>query len=86
MRVHHRRPAFVEIYLRGRNNAAVHRFGREHSARVAQMLQEYAVEAGLATTELTPTMARLAVEKGRALVTAHLERHATPAGLTGIAR
>ncbi|MCW2773483.1 MAG: hypothetical protein JWN91_1809 [Nocardioides sp.] len=28
------------------------------------MLQEYAVEAGLATTELTPTMARLAVEVG----------------------
>jgi hypothetical protein len=54
----------VAICLRGRNNAAVHRFGREHHARVTQMLQEHTVEAGLATTELTPTMARLAVEIG----------------------
>jgi AcrR family transcriptional regulator len=106
--VYHRRRAFVEIYLRGRNNAAVHRFGREHNARVAQMLQEYAVEAGLATSDLTVTRARLAVEvgdrvfqlayeteidgdpvlieEGIAMVTAYLERYATPAGLSGIAR
>jgi AcrR family transcriptional regulator len=106
--VYDRRRAFVEIYLRGRNNAAVHRFGREHNARVAEMLQEYAVEAGLATTDLTPTIARLAVEvgdrvfqlayetdiegdqvlieEGITLVSAYLERYATPEGLAGIAR
>ena len=30
--VYHRRPAFVEIYLRGRTNLAVNRFGRDHNA------------------------------------------------------
>jgi len=106
--VYRRRQAFVEIYLRGRSNAAVREFGREHNARVAQMLQEYAVETGLATPDLTPTIARLAVEvgdrifqlayeqdldgdaelveEGIALVSAYLERYATPEGLTGIRR
>jgi AcrR family transcriptional regulator len=106
--VYQRRRTFVEIYLRGRGNAAVRRFGREHNERVALMLQEYAVAAGLATAALTPTMARLAVEvgdrvfqlayetdtegdrvlieEGITLVTAYLERHATPEGLTGIRR
>jgi AcrR family transcriptional regulator len=62
--VYRRRQAFVEIYLRGRGNAAVREFGREHNARIAQVLQEYAVEAGLATPDLTPMVARLAVEVG----------------------
>ncbi len=106
--VYQRRPAFVEIYLRGRGNAAVRRFGREHNERVAQMLQQYAVDAGLTTADLSPTTARLAVEvgdrvfqlayetdnrgdqvlveEGVTLVTAYLERYATPAGLTGVRR
>jgi AcrR family transcriptional regulator len=106
--VYHRRRAFVEIYLRGRTNLAVHRFGREHNARVAQMLRAYAVDAGLADPELSPVVAQLAVEvgdrvfqlayeedadgdrelieEGIALVTAYLERYATPAGLAGISR
>ncbi len=46
--VYHRRRAFVEIYLRGRTNAAVHQFGREHNARVAETLHAFAVDAGLA--------------------------------------
>lgn len=62
--VYHRRRAFVEIYLRGRTNPAVHQFGREHNARVAQSLHAYAVDAGLASPDLTPAMALLAVEVG----------------------
>ena len=45
--VYHRRRAFVEIYLRGRTNAAVHQFGREHNARVAESLYAFAADAGI---------------------------------------
>lgn len=62
--VYRRRPAFVEIYLRGRTNAAVHRFGREHNARTATMLRDLAVEAGLTRPDLPPAVALLAVEVG----------------------
>ena len=101
--VYHRRRAFVEIYLRGRSNTAVNQFGREHNARVAQTLLDFALGAGLARPELTVDMALLAVEvgdrvfqlafehdpegdreligEGMKMVTAYLERYATPAGL-----
>ena len=104
--VYRRRRAFVEIYLRGRTNQAVDRFGREHNARVAENLRAFAVDAGLASTDLSPKIAQLAVEvgdrvfqvayaedadgdpelveEGIALVTAYLERYATPAGITGV--
>jgi len=62
--VYQRRRAFVEIYLRGRTNQAVHRFGREHNRRVAETLRAYAMDAGLARDELTSTIAQLAVEVG----------------------
>jgi AcrR family transcriptional regulator len=62
--VYHRRPAFVEIYLRGRTNQAVHQFGREHNARVAENLRAFAIDAGLADDRLTPKIALLAVEVG----------------------
>ena len=103
VRVYHRRRSFVEIYLRGRTNLAVHHYGREHNARVAASLRDYAVGAGLMGDELTADRARLAVEvgdrifqvafehddqgdpdlveEGIALVTAYLERYATPVGL-----
>jgi AcrR family transcriptional regulator len=64
VKVYHRRRAFVEIYLRGRTNQTVHRFGREHNLRVAEMLRDYAMDAGLARGDLTITIARLAVEVG----------------------
>ncbi len=41
-------PAFVEIYLRGRTNPAVHGFGREHNGAPPQTLRDLAVDAGLA--------------------------------------
>jgi AcrR family transcriptional regulator len=101
--VYHRRRAFVEIYLRGRTNLAVHRFGRDHNARIAQTLRGFALERGLASPALTEAVAGLAVEvgdrvfqlafehdadgdpvlieEGIAMMTAYLERYATPRGL-----
>ena len=64
VRVYHRRRAFVEIYLRGRTNLAVHEFGRVHNERIAASLRDYALDAGLVTEELTLERARLAVEVG----------------------
>ncbi|MBC9734841.1 TetR/AcrR family transcriptional regulator [Nocardioides marmotae] len=61
--VYHRRAAFVVLYLRGRTNVAVHRFGREHNAKIAEALYEQARASGLAAG-LTPRMAQLAVEVG----------------------
>lgn len=64
VRVYHRRRAFVEIYLRGRTNSVLNRFGREHNERIAVTLREYALDIGLAGPELTPARALLAVEMG----------------------
>jgi len=64
VRVYHRRRSFVEIYLRGRTNLAVHHYGREHNARVAASLRDYARSAGLVGEDLTAARARLAVEVG----------------------
>ena len=62
--VYRRRPAFVQIYLRGRTNASVHEFGREHNRRVATMLRDFAVDAGLTEPDFPLTAALLAVEAG----------------------
>jgi AcrR family transcriptional regulator len=62
--VYHRRRAFVEIYLRGRNNAAIRQFGRDHNEQVATAMLDHARSAGLATSALTLQKAVLAVEVG----------------------
>ncbi|GAB2780408.1 TetR family transcriptional regulator [Nocardioides salsibiostraticola] len=62
--VYDRRRAFVEIYLRGRTNVAVHEFGRQHNQRVAATLRAVAVDAGVVGPELTELAARLAVDIG----------------------
>jgi len=62
--VYRRRPAFVEIYLRGRTNVAVARFGRAHNVRVADALRSFALERGLCREDLTLDAATLAVEVG----------------------
>jgi AcrR family transcriptional regulator len=106
--VYHRRPAFVEIWLRGRTNTAVHDYGRDHNRRIASTLRAFAHGAGLAGPGLSEQVALLAVEvgdrcfqlafehdaqgdpvlveEGISLVTAYLERHASPAGLAGVPR
>ena len=62
--VYHRRPAFVEIYLRGRGNPAIAKFGRLHNVRIAATLREFLLAEGLCTEELSPTAVVLAVEIG----------------------
>ncbi len=73
--VYHRRPAFVEIYLRGRGNATVRDYGRRHNLRIAEALHAYATDAGLVPASLGPEVARVAVELGdRAFEVAFGER------------
>lgn len=76
VKVYDRRPAFVEIYLRGRGNAAVAQFGREHNARVARVLRAFVVDAGVMRPELTDAMAELAVEVGDRVFQLAYERRA----------
>lgn len=63
-KVYARRPAFVEIWLRGRGNAAIRRRGREHNTEIAETLRTYAVDSGLTTRDVPPVVALLAVEVG----------------------
>jgi AcrR family transcriptional regulator len=63
-KVYARRADFVEIWLRGRTNAAVHEFGRRHNQRTARELRDVAIGAGLARPDLPPAAAELAVEIG----------------------
>jgi AcrR family transcriptional regulator len=62
--VYHRRPAFVEIWLRGRTNPAVHDFGRLHNRRTATTLRHLAEGLGLIEPGSHPVVAELAVEIG----------------------
>jgi AcrR family transcriptional regulator len=62
--VFHRRPAFVEIWLRGRTNVAIRDFGREHNRRTATSLLALAADAGLVAPRVKPVVAELAVEIG----------------------
>ncbi|WP_332644834.1 TetR/AcrR family transcriptional regulator [Aeromicrobium sp.] len=64
VKVYARRPDFVEIWLRGRTNAAIYEFGRQHNQRTAQELRAFAIEAGLARTDLPAAAAEFAVEIG----------------------
>lgn len=63
-KVYARRADFVEIWLRGRTNAAVHDFGRQHNRRTASQLRDFAIDAGLARDDLPLAAAELAVEIG----------------------
>lgn len=67
--VYHRRPAFMQIWVRGRTNPAIHEMGRQHNRQTARTLLELGLEAGLieardhSESELT-AIAELAVETG----------------------
>jgi AcrR family transcriptional regulator len=80
VKVYARRADFVEIWLRGRTNAAVHEFGRQHNRRTATELRDFAIGAGLAREDLPATAAELAVEIGdRVFQLAYeTERHGDP--------
>lgn len=62
--VYARRPAFVEIWLRGRTNPAIRERGREHNALIASSIVEFAEAAELLSQEVPPKVALLAVEVG----------------------
>jgi len=69
VKVYHRRPAFMQIWMRGRTVPAVHDLGRIHNQRTAANLLAFARDAGLVApgslsdAELA-TAAELAVEIG----------------------
>jgi AcrR family transcriptional regulator len=64
VKVYHRRPAFVVVYLRGRTNAAVSEYCRDHNRQVAATLHEFALGAGLVREDTRALHAQLAVEVG----------------------
>lgn len=47
VKVYHRRPAFMQIWMRGRTNAAVYDYGRHHNKRITENLLAYAAGLGL---------------------------------------
>ena len=47
VKVYHRRPAFMQIWMRGRTNTAVYEYGRHHNKRITENLLAFAVDAGL---------------------------------------
>jgi AcrR family transcriptional regulator len=62
--VYARRPDFLEIWVRGRTNAAVYDFGRQHNRRTAAELRDFAIAAGLTTPDIPVAATELAVEVG----------------------
>ncbi len=64
VKVYERRPAFVEIYLRGRINAAIADYCRKHNQRIAADVLAFATEAGLVSPDAPARAAELAVEIG----------------------
>ncbi len=72
--VFRRRPAFVMIWLRGRTNAAIDRFGREHNRQTARTLFDLATGLGLVDGAARPLHAELAVEVGDRLFQLAFER------------
>lgn len=69
VKVYHRRPAFMQIWMRGRTNTAVYDYGRHHNKRITDNLLAYAADLGLvdqgdySDAELT-AIGELAVELG----------------------
>ncbi|MGN6721991.1 MAG: TetR/AcrR family transcriptional regulator [Marmoricola sp.] len=62
--VYRRRPAFVEIWLRGRTTAAVQAYGREHHVRIAAQLRTFLDDLGLLAADAPQEAGLLAVEIG----------------------
>jgi len=62
--VYRQRPAFVEIWLRGRTNQAIKVYGREHNKRIAHELFAFAQGLGLVTSAGDQQIAEIAVEMG----------------------
>ncbi len=63
-KVYTRRPAFVEIWLRGRSTPASRKRRRAHSLGVATNVFQFAGASGILTRDVPPKVARLAIEVG----------------------
>ena len=68
VRAYERRPALIEVWLRGRVNPRLHAAGRERNREVSFALLQMAVDQGLCRAELPPTVPTVAVETGDRLV------------------
>ncbi len=77
IKVYLRRPAFVMIYLRGRTNASIQQFCREHNRRVAHELYDFARGIGLIEESTQLLHAELAVEIGDRLFQLAFEQEMT---------
>lgn len=69
VKVYHRRPAFMQIWMRGRTNTAIYDYGRHHNKRITENLLAYAaalelIDQGSYTDAELTAMAELAVELG----------------------
>lgn len=62
--VYRRRPAFVEIWMRGRANSAIRELGREHNRRTAAQLRELLASQELIVQDVPESVGELAVEVG----------------------
>jgi AcrR family transcriptional regulator len=58
------RPAFIMIWLRGRNNPAIRQYCTEHNRRIAVALFEHGVSRGLFDDRAEPCHAEIAIEVG----------------------
>ena len=69
VKVYHRRPAFMQIWMRGRTNPAIYEYGRHHNRRTAENLLAFGIDSGLLAAgpydeRQLATIAELAVEVG----------------------
>ncbi|MDX6325054.1 MAG: hypothetical protein QOK15_1408 [Nocardioidaceae bacterium] len=64
LKAYEERPAFVVIWLRGRTNAAIKEYCRDHNRRLGGELYKVADDLGLFGPEADPCYAELAVEIG----------------------
>ncbi|WP_162602376.1 TetR/AcrR family transcriptional regulator [Nocardioides daejeonensis] len=67
--VYHRRPAFMQVWMRGRANPAIEGYGRHHNRRIAENLLAVALDADLVDSAThspaeLKVIAELAVEVG----------------------
>lgn len=62
LRAYRSHPAFTVVYLRGRTNPAIARFGRHHNARLARDLYEFGRGTGMLLPTADLRHIRLAIE------------------------
>jgi AcrR family transcriptional regulator len=74
LKVYQRRPAFVVIWMRGRTNATINEFCRDHNRRIAHNVFELAQRAGMALESATRLHAELAVEVSDRLLQVAFEK------------